>query len=102
MSILIIPEQTRVHPLLPYGIMGSNALLASLLCMTLPETSGTPTAETMDSEEGAELGIQNIALDYTEQDKEKEKDDEKKEDLNGRVMNSESNITDDSSLNTAF
>lgn len=102
MSILIIPEQTRVHPLLPYGIMGSNALLASLLCMTLPETSGTPTAETMDSEEGAELGIQNIALDYTEQDKEKEKDDEKKEDLNGRVMNSESNITDNSSLNTAF
>ena len=102
MSILIIPEQTRVHPLLPYGIMGANALLASLLCMTLPETSGTPTAETMDSEEGAELGIQNIALDYTEQDKEKEKDDEKKEDLNGRVMNSESNITDNSSLNTAF
>ena len=102
MSILITPEQTRVHPLLPYGIMGSNALLASLLCMTLPETSGTPTAETMDSEEGAELGIQNIALDYTEQDKEKEKDDEKKEDLNGRVMNSESNITDNSSLNTAF
>ena len=102
MSILIIPEQTRVHPLLPYGIMGSNALLASLLCMTLPETSGTPTAETMDSEEGAELGIQTIALDYTEQDKEKEKDDEKKEDLNGRVMNSESNITDNSSLNTAF
>ena len=102
MSILIIPEQTRVHPLLPYGIMGSNALLASLLCMTLPETSGTPTAETMDSEEGAELGIQNIALDYTEQEKKKKKDDEKKEDLNGRVMNSESNITDNSSLNTAF
>ena len=102
MSILIILEQTRVHPLLPYGIMGSNALLASVLCMTLPETRGTPTAETMDSEEGAELGIQNIALDYVEQDKEKEKDDEKKENLNGSVMNIQANVTDSSSINTAF
>lgn len=56
-------SQTRVHALLPYGIMGANALLASVLCMTLPETRGTPTAEIMDSEEGAELGIQNIAMD---------------------------------------
>ena len=31
--------------------MGGNALLAGLLCMTLPETKGMPTAETMDSEE---------------------------------------------------
>ena len=69
--------------------------------MTLPETSGTPTAETMDSEEGTELGIQNIALDCTEIDKEKEKHDEKKDDLNG-VMNSRANITDNSSINTAF
>ena len=34
--------------------MGINALLAGLLCMTLPETKGMPTAETVDSEEGAE------------------------------------------------
>ena len=101
-QFLSLPEQTRVHPLLPYGIMGTNALLASVLCMTLPETSGTPTAETMDSEEGAELGIQNIAMDCTELDKEKEKNDEKKEDLNGSVMNSRKNITDDPSFNTAF
>ena len=40
-----------MHPLLPYAIMGGNALLAGLLCMTLPETKGMPTAETMDSEE---------------------------------------------------
>ena len=33
--------------------MGGNALLAGLLCMTLPETKGMPTAETMDSEEDA-------------------------------------------------
>ena len=43
-----------MHPLLPYGIMGANALLAGLLCQTLPETKGMPTAETMDSDEGAE------------------------------------------------
>ena len=47
-------SQRLVHPLLPYGIMGINALLAGLLCMTLPETKGMPTAETVDSEEGAE------------------------------------------------
>ena len=47
-------SQRLVHPLLPYGIMGINALFAGLLCMTLPETKGTPTAETVDSEEGAE------------------------------------------------
>lgn len=83
--------------------MGTNALLASILCMTLPETSGTPTAETMDSEGGAELGIQNIAMDCTEPDKEKEKDDaEKKDVFNGSVMNSRTNVTDDSSFNTAF
>ena len=102
-QFLSLSEQTRVHPLLPYGIMGTNALLASLLCMTLPETCGTPTAETMDSEEGAELGIQNIGMDCIELDKETKKDDEKKEVLmNGSVMNSRTNITDESSFNTTF
>ena len=33
--------------------MGVNALLAGLVCQTLPETKGMPTAETMDTE-GAE------------------------------------------------
>lgn len=91
-----------MHALLPYGIMGVNALLASLLCMTLPETRGTPTAEIMDSEEGAELGIQNIAMDDKELKEEKEKDEEKKEDVNGDVMNSRANLLNDSSVNTAF
>ncbi|CAH3161433.1 unnamed protein product [Porites lobata] len=36
----------RVHPLLPFGIMGINALIAALLCMTLPETRNQPTLET--------------------------------------------------------
>ena len=30
--------------------MGTNALLAGLLCQTLPETKGIPTPETMDIE----------------------------------------------------
>lgn len=38
--------QQRVHPLLPFGIMGINALIAALLCMTLPETRNQPTLET--------------------------------------------------------
>ena len=48
--------------------------------MTLPETRGLPTAETMDSEEGAELGIQNVAMDdiVLSDEKEKEKEAEKK------------------------
>ena len=46
--------------------MGANALLASILCLTLPETKGLPTAETMDSDEGAELAIQNVAMDDIE------------------------------------
>lgn len=83
--------------------------------MTLPETRGMPTAEIMDSEEGAELGIQNIAMDDKEEkEKEKEKDEEKesengnekdkekKDDMNGDVMSSRANLIDDSSLNTAF
>jgi len=59
--------------------MGAKALLASILCMTLPETSGLPTAEIMDSEEGAELGIQNVAMDdmVLSDEKEKDKGDEK-------------------------
>ncbi|XP_078378347.1 organic cation transporter protein-like [Oculina patagonica] len=52
-----------VHPLLPYGIMGANALLAGLLCQSLPETKGMPTAETMDTE-GAEEAY--IALQSTD------------------------------------
>ena len=38
--------------------MGGNALLAGLLCMTLPETKGMPTAETMDSEEDEKESIE--------------------------------------------
>ncbi|XP_073237426.1 uncharacterized protein [Porites lutea] len=36
---------TRIHALLPYGIMGIGAFVAAMLCLTLPETKDQPTAE---------------------------------------------------------
>lgn len=41
----------RVHSLLPFAIMGANALLAGVLCMTLPETKNQPTLETVKRED---------------------------------------------------
>ncbi|KAJ7355088.1 hypothetical protein OS493_027877 [Desmophyllum pertusum] len=38
----------RVHPLLPYGIMGTMALIAGFPCMLLPETRFKPTLENID------------------------------------------------------
>ena len=37
--------QSRIHPLLPYGIMGVNALIAAIVCLTGPETTDQPTQE---------------------------------------------------------
>ncbi|KAK3728509.1 hypothetical protein QZH41_002370 [Actinostola sp. cb2023] len=37
----------RVHPLLPYGIMGANALISGLLCLTLKETRDQPILEVL-------------------------------------------------------
>ncbi|KAL9968411.1 hypothetical protein ACROYT_G026787 [Oculina patagonica] len=36
---------TRIHPILPYGIMGVGAFIAAVLCVSLPETKDQPTAE---------------------------------------------------------
>jgi len=55
--------------------MGVNALLAGLLCQTLPETKGMPTAETMDTDSAEEV---YMTLQLTEP---KEKDPEKMKDL---------------------
>ncbi|KAJ7383537.1 hypothetical protein OS493_027200 [Desmophyllum pertusum] len=38
----------RVHPLLPYGLMATMALIAAFLCMLLPETRFKPTLENID------------------------------------------------------
>lgn len=43
--------QNRVHRLLPFAIMGVNALLAGVLCMTLPETNNQPMQETVKRDE---------------------------------------------------
>lgn len=37
----------RAHRLVPFSIMGANALIAGILCMTLPETNNQPTLETV-------------------------------------------------------
>ncbi|XP_022803502.1 solute carrier family 22 member 15-like [Stylophora pistillata] len=57
------------HPLLPYGIMGGNALLAGILCQTLPETKDLPTAETMETEstEEAYMALKS-AVDFKEKE----------------------------------
>ena len=55
--------------------------------MTLPETKGLPTAETMDSEQGTELGIQNVAMEDIELNDEKEKEQGKEKQLEAEKMN---------------
>ena len=46
--------------------MGANALLAGLLCQSLPETKGMPTAETMDTESAEEAYVALQATDPKE------------------------------------
>ena len=67
-------SQRLQHPLLPYGIMGVNALLAGLLCQTLPETKGMPTAETMDTNSAGEAYMTLQLTDLKEKDSEAMKD----------------------------
>lgn len=40
-----IVEMDRVHPILPFGVMGASALISAVLCWYLPETRGRPTSE---------------------------------------------------------
>ncbi|KAL9952116.1 hypothetical protein ACROYT_G039324 [Oculina patagonica] len=49
----------RIHPILPYGIMGLNALVAGFLGMFLPETRYQPTLETVKEKEE---GTGNVTL----------------------------------------
>lgn len=55
--------QQRVHPLLPFGIMGINALIAALMCMTLPETRNQPTLETFGNENQREKAKELLVKD---------------------------------------
>ena len=51
--------QDTYHHLLPYAVMGANALLCGLLCLTLPETANQPTLETIEvNPPGTESGIE--------------------------------------------
>ena len=54
--------------------MGVNALLAGLLCQTLPETKGMPTAETMDTDSAGEAYMTLQLTDVKEKDPEEMKD----------------------------
>ncbi|RMX49474.1 hypothetical protein pdam_00017632 [Pocillopora damicornis] len=70
LSSYIVYSQ-RVHKLLPFGIMGLNALIAGLLCMTLPETRDQPTLEVMETTDGG----QNMELLAQDDEKKKKADD---------------------------
>lgn len=50
-QLICILFQQRIHPILPYGIMALNALLAGIACVFLRETRFKPTLETMEMQE---------------------------------------------------
>lgn len=64
-------QQTRIHPLLPYGIMSIGAFVAAMLCLTLPETKDQPTAELVRN------GVNDVAVKELKDDLDRE--DEKME-----------------------
>lgn len=84
--------------------------------MTLPETKGTPTPETMDSEEGIELGIRNLGMDdielkdenevkdpeKMENGKENSEDKRKEKENYGNNINSRESFEDNTPHDTAF
>ena len=60
--VLYFFPQDRIHALLPYGVMGLVALFAGILCLTLPETKGLPTAETVTSRDVCKLHTEEMKL----------------------------------------
>lgn len=58
----------RVHPLLPFGIMGINALIAALLCMTLPETRNQPSLETIEKTDTKEKANELLVRENMEEE----------------------------------
>ncbi len=51
-SAPFVVELKRIHPTLPFGLMGGLAVIAALLCLFLPETRGMPTAEVYENNNG--------------------------------------------------
>ena len=51
-AALFVLELKRIHPTLPFGLMGALAVIAALLCLILPETRGMPTVEVYESSNG--------------------------------------------------
>ena len=54
-SAPFVVELKRIHPTLPFGLMGGLAIIAALLCLFLPETRGVPTAEVYENNDGTVL-----------------------------------------------
>ncbi|XP_028391757.1 solute carrier family 22 member 15-like isoform X2 [Dendronephthya gigantea] len=52
-SAPFVVELKRIHPTLPFGLMGGLAVIAALGCLILPETRGRPTAEVYDTNNDA-------------------------------------------------
>lgn len=56
----------NINNLLPYAVMGGNALLCAVLCLTLPETANQPTLETIDSKASTTTGGEEAKEDSNE------------------------------------
>ena len=54
-SAPFVVELKRIHPTLPFGLMGGLAIIAALLCLFLPQTRGVPTAEVYENNNGTVL-----------------------------------------------
>ena len=54
-SAPFVVELKRIHPTLPFGLMGGLAIIAALLCLFLPETRGVPTVEVYEDNNGTFL-----------------------------------------------
>ena len=65
-------QQTRIHPLLPYGIMGIGAFVAAMLCLTLPETKDQPTAELMSLRRRNDVAVKELKDDLDREDEKME------------------------------
>ena len=74
--------QNRIHIVLPYGIMGVICLVAGGLCMTLPETMGVPTADTIEVTPGSGEENGNLLL----EEKPKQKGVDNNEKLNSVLL----------------